>query len=79
MKEKRNLWGGRFTGATDEGFAAFNRSFGFDRRLFAADVRAIAAHCAGLRAAGALDEDEAARISEGLREIMARGAAEGAS
>lgn len=78
MKEKKNLWGGRFTGATDAGFAAFNRSFGFDRRLFAADVRASLAHCEGLRAAGALDAEEAARITEGLRAIMARGAAEGA-
>ena len=38
MSEKTaaNLWGGRFTGETDSGFAEFNRSFGFDRRLFPA-------------------------------------------
>ena len=27
---KQNLWGGRFTGKTDETFAEFNRSFDFD-------------------------------------------------
>ncbi|MCA1631900.1 MAG: argininosuccinate lyase, partial [Acidobacteria bacterium] len=59
MAEDQKLWGGRFTGRADEGFAAFNRSFGFDRRLFAADVRASVAHGEGLRAAGVLTDDEA--------------------
>src|ERR1043166_3724825 len=34
MSESKKLWGGRFSGATDPGFARYNRSFGFDRRLF---------------------------------------------
>ena len=34
MSNTKKLWGGRFMGQTDPGFARFNRSFGFDRRLF---------------------------------------------
>ncbi|MFL6207914.1 MAG: argininosuccinate lyase [Pyrinomonadaceae bacterium] len=68
----KNLWGGRFTGAADAGFAAFNRSFGFDQRLFAADMRASLAHAAGLRATGVLDEAEAEQIAQGLQAMHAR-------
>ena len=76
MSETKNLWGGRFTGAAHAGFAAFNRSFGFDRRLFAADVRASMAHAEGLRAAGVLDEEEARRIAGGLQALLARAQAD---
>jgi argininosuccinate lyase len=76
MSESKTLWGGRFTGQTDPGFARFNRSFGFDRRLFGADVRGSLAHCEGLREAGVLGEEETAAISGGLRELLSR-AAEG--
>jgi argininosuccinate lyase len=79
MSEAKNLWGGRFRGATDAGFARFNRSFGFDRRLFEADVRGSLAHCEGLRAAGVLTEDEAARVTAGLRMLLERAEAAGAS
>lgn len=72
MSESKNLWGGRFKGQTDPGFARFNRSFGFDRRLFEADVRGSIAHCEGLRAAGVLGKDEASEISGGLRTLLAR-------
>ena len=32
------LWGGRFEGAQDPRFEAFNRSLPFDRRLWAEDI-----------------------------------------
>ncbi|MDX6612986.1 MAG: argininosuccinate lyase [Blastocatellia bacterium] len=73
MSEPKNLWGGRFTGKTDTGFAEFNRSFGFDRRLFAADVVASIAHCHGLAGAGVLTDDEAAKIVGALETIRAQG------
>ena len=76
MSESENLWGGRFTGRADEGFAEFNRSFGFDRRLFEADVRASLAHCDGLAGAGVLTNDEAESVRKGLREILERAAAD---
>jgi argininosuccinate lyase len=72
LSETKNLWGGRFREAADEGFAAFNRSFGFDRRLFAADVRASLAHAEGLRAAGVLNSEEARQIAAGLQTMLAR-------
>ena len=50
-KLNKNLWGGRFKGEAEPGFAEFNRSFGFDRRLFEVDVRASIAHCDGLAGA----------------------------
>jgi argininosuccinate lyase len=68
MSETKNLWGGRFTGEADKQFVEFNRSFGFDRRLFAADVRASIAHCEGLRAGGVISAEEAARITAGLKQ-----------
>jgi len=76
MSEAKKLWGGRFTGQIDPGFARYNRSFGFDRRLFEADVRGSLAHCEGLRAAGVLGGAEAADISRALKELLSR-AAEG--
>ncbi len=69
---KKTLWGGRFTGATDAGFARFNRSFGFDRRLLAADVRASLAHAEALRDCGALTDAEAGEIARGLNRVLER-------
>ncbi|HSF22867.1 MAG TPA: argininosuccinate lyase, partial [Blastocatellia bacterium] len=66
------LWGGRFTGQADAGFAEFNSSFAFDRRLIDADIEASLAHADALVAAGVLTEGEAGKIGEGLREINRR-------
>ncbi len=77
MSKEKQLWGGRFTGETDSGFARFNRSFGFDRRLFEADVRGSLAHCEGLRGAGVLSDEEAALVADGLKTLMARAAEQG--
>jgi len=72
-KQHKNLWGGRFKGEADPGFAGFNRSFGFDRRLFEVDVRASIAHCAGLAAAGVLTGNESEQIKSALETILDRG------
>jgi argininosuccinate lyase len=72
----KNLWGGRFTGEVDSGFAEFNRSFGFDRRLFAADIRASIAHCNGLLGAGVLTTAEAEMIRKALNGILDHGTAD---
>ncbi|MEJ7860446.1 MAG: argininosuccinate lyase [Pyrinomonadaceae bacterium] len=74
MNQSNNLWGGRFTGKTDAKFVEFNRSYGFDYRLFAADVRGCAAHCEGLRRAGILTEREAAAIKNGLQTVLEKSA-----
>jgi argininosuccinate lyase len=67
------LWGGRFTGQADEGFAQFNESFSFDRRLFEVDIRASLAHCDGLVGAGVLSPTDAARIKSALAQIAETG------
>jgi argininosuccinate lyase len=72
MSEK-NLWGGRFTGKADPGFAEFNNSFRFDRRLFEVDVRASIAYCAALERAGVLTSTEATQIRNGLESVLAEG------
>ncbi|MGB7925446.1 MAG: argininosuccinate lyase [Pyrinomonadaceae bacterium] len=74
MTERKNLWGGRFTGETDADFAAFNRSFGFDRRLFEADVTASLAHCAALVRARALTAAEGEQIKNALQTMLKRAA-----
>lgn len=73
MAELKNLWGGRFTGEADPGFVEFNRSLGFDRRLFDADVRASIAHCGGLVRAGVLTAEEGETIKTALQTIQDRG------
>jgi argininosuccinate lyase len=72
-KSNSNLWGGRFKGEADPGFAEFNRSFGFDRRLFAVDVRASIAHCDGLAGAGVLTTEESEQIKSALTTILEHG------
>ncbi len=70
-----NLWGGRFKGEADPGFAEFNRSFGFDRRLFEVDVQGSIAHCDGLAGAGVLSKAEAEQIKSALNTIIERAGA----
>jgi argininosuccinate lyase len=72
-EKTNNLWGGRFTGEADAGFARFNQSFSFDRRLFEADIRGSIAHSAGLVSAGVLTDEEANQIKTALEQILVRG------
>jgi argininosuccinate lyase len=68
-----NLWGGRFKNEADPAFAEFNRSFGFDRRLLAVDVRASIVHCDALVAARVLTPGEGQQIRGGLQRILESG------
>jgi len=72
MAETKNLWGGRFKGKTDPGFAAFNNSFRFDRRMFDQDVVASIAYAKALQLAAVLSATEAQQIEDGLQEIRRR-------
>jgi argininosuccinate lyase len=76
MTTDKKLWGGRFASGPDPSFEEFNKSFGFDRRLFAADIRASVAHCNGLAAAGVLNTAEAEKIKAALQRILERGEAD---
>ena len=76
MDESKKLWGGRFAGKTDPGFAEFNNSFRFDRRLFAADVTGSVAYGEALVGAGVLTADEGRQIQRALAEILENGNAD---
>src|SRR5687767_4503003 len=71
--QSQKLWGGRFTEEADRGFAEFNQSFSFDRRLFQADIHASIAHCDGLFGAGVLTAAEAEQIKSALNQIREAG------
>ena len=70
MTKAKNLWGGRFTGAADPTFVAFNKSLVFDCRLIEVDVRASVAHCHALRDAEVLTADEATLIENRLCQVL---------
>jgi argininosuccinate lyase len=70
MADAKKVWGGRFNESPDETFAEFNNSFRFDRRLFAADVRASIAHANGLKRSGILSTEEAETIVGGLTQLL---------
>src|ERR1044072_2745435 len=72
----KKLWGGGFEGKTDPGFAEFNSSYRFDRRLFEADVTASIAYSQALESAGVITAAEGTQIRDGLNTILNSGAAE---
>jgi argininosuccinate lyase len=76
MADSKNLWGGRFKGKPDPGFAEFNSSFRFDRRLFEADVTASIAYARALAGAGVLTIDESTAITSALEQMLAAGQAD---
>ncbi|HKG60062.1 MAG TPA: argininosuccinate lyase [Pyrinomonadaceae bacterium] len=74
MSESKKLWGGRFAGKIDPGFAEFNNSYRFDRRLFEADVTASIAYCQALENARVITTEEGTQIREALNTILKDGA-----
>lgn len=72
MTDAKKLWGGRFKGTSDPQFAEFNRSFGFDKRLLAADIEASISYCHALLGARVLSADEAEELEDGLHTILER-------
>src|ERR1700741_1839151 len=73
MTESRKLWGGRFEGKIDPGFAEFNNSFRFDHRLFEVDVTASISYCRALENAGVITPAEGNQIRSTLAAILASG------
>jgi argininosuccinate lyase len=72
----KKLWGGRFQGKIDPGFAEFNNSYRFDRRLFEADVTASIAYCQALENANVITAAEGNQIRDALGTILKSGADE---
>ncbi|MCD7746134.1 MAG: argininosuccinate lyase [Lachnospiraceae bacterium] len=65
------LWGGRFTKATDQMVYDFNASISFDQRLYRQDIEGSLAHVRMLAKQGILTEAERDAIIDGLEGILA--------
>ncbi|MFM2105981.1 MAG: hypothetical protein RL338_1013 [Chloroflexota bacterium] len=65
------LWGGRFSGTTDERVAAFTRSIELDAALALDDLTGSLAHVRGLGRAGLLADDEVRALVAGLEGLRA--------
>ena len=63
------LWGGRFTKATEDAVYRFNASIRFDQRLAMQDIQGSMAHVRMLGKCGILSEEETRCIEEGLEGI----------
>jgi argininosuccinate lyase len=72
MTESSSLWGGRFSGETNEAVVALSRSVHFDWRLAPYDIKGTRAHLLALRAAGYLAEAELAKLDKSLVELDKR-------
>jgi argininosuccinate lyase len=64
------LWGGNYSAGPDAAFWEFNRSFPFDRRLLAEEVAASRAYVRALARAGAIGDEDAARLDAGLEQVL---------
>ncbi len=64
------MWGGRFAGGPAAIMEAINVSIGFDRRLYAQDIRGSIAHCEMLVAQKIIDEAAGVKIIGGLKTIF---------
>ena len=64
------MWGGRFAAGPDAIMTAINASIGFDRRLYAQDIRGSRAHAAMLAAQGIISPSDAQAIREGLLTVL---------
>ena len=69
MNESSSLWGGRFSGETNEAVAALSRSIHFDWRLAKYDIAGTRAHILALTAAGYLTEAEQVKLDKSLVEL----------
>jgi len=65
------LWGGRFATETDEWIRRFNDSIGFDRRMYAADIRGSIAYAGALARAGLITTGERDQLVSGLEQVQA--------
>ncbi len=66
-----DLWGGRFTKATNKLVFDFNASIGFDKKLLHQDIQGSIAHVTMLARQGILTDAEKEQIIVGLQSILA--------
>ncbi len=63
------MWGGRFSQSIDDAFARFNASFGFDWRLYDADIRGSIAYAQALARAEIITAAERDALIDGLGRV----------
>ncbi len=66
----QQMWGGRFSEATDSFVAAFTASVGFDQRFARHDIEGSIAHATMLGECGILSNDEVTTIIQGLQQVL---------
>lgn len=66
----QQMWGGRFSEATDSFVAAFTASVGFDQRFAKHDIQGSVAHATMLKECGILTGEEVSTIIEGLEQVL---------
>src|SRR5260221_13424361 len=66
------MWGGRFQSGPDAIMEEINASIGFDRRLYAQDIRGSKAHAAMLPKQAIISKVYARDISSELDQVQAR-------
>ena len=65
------LWGGRFSGETNEIACDFHSSIGFDQRMFREDILGSIAHAKMLGKTGIISQADANQIIQGLTDLEA--------
>jgi len=65
------LWGGRFSGRTDEQAGSFHSSIAFDSRLYRQDIKGSIAHAQMLGRQGIIPKQDAEAIVKSLEGILA--------
>jgi argininosuccinate lyase len=73
MSEKKTsnqMWGGRFASGPAAIMEAINASIGFDRKLYAEDIRGSLAHAEMLAETGIISSEDQQEIARGLNTIL---------
>ncbi|PRD40977.1 argininosuccinate lyase [Phyllobacterium phragmitis] len=70
QKSSNEMWGGRFASGPDAIMEEINASIGFDRKLYAQDIRGSLAHAAMLAKTGIIAADDHDKIVDGLNTIL---------
>ena len=69
-KSSNQMWGGRFAAGPSAIMEAINASIGFDRKLYAQDIRGSLAHARMLAETGIISAEDQNKIAEGLNTIL---------
>jgi argininosuccinate lyase len=70
-KASNAMWGGRFASGPAAIMEAINASIGFDKKLYAQDIRGSIAHSEMLAETGIIERQDQEKIAHGLNTILA--------